>query len=779
MADLTPTTNNTNTATPTGSHRGRGNRSHRGNRQRGNRSDVDAAPVPSNSLPPHPHQQQHRRGNPPRGRGSAGRGGSGGSTGLRGGRSGKKSSSGLEGRGEPPGINTRGTGTSGERLTGAAKCLQGEGDGAAAAPRQSDEEEEDIDDSDLCFICASKIDHVSTESPFVVFTNDRTKRFEDFAEADFTRSDENLGIKYDTFDIFEDTVLLLRYNCPDKDCEVACLGWPDLHRHVKTKHGKVMCDLCTRNKKVFTHEHELFTMTQLRKHEKHGDDQPGAVDQSGFKGHPECGFCRQRFYGDDELYAHCRDKHERCHICDRLSGGRNQQYYINYNSLEEHFSKDHFLCLDKECLEKKFIVFDSQLDLKAHQLESHPAGLSKDARRDARLVDMSTFDFRAPYQQPTPRRGAGRGRDPNLEPIPQSSAQPLRRDELAFQRQMAIQSAQSVSTRTFGGQLTQNAPQPARAQQTPISSTPQPRPTASPSMNNAEFPDIGSLEISSSTTPSTPQEQARLAAHTAVMDRASTLLRNDPLKINDFRSKVSAYRRSVINGTALIESFFSLFDTPSAELGKLIQQLAALYEDDSKRIELLKAWNDWRAINEDYPALPGPSGTSPMAPSGTVSGIGIGKRVLRLKSSTTPSPRSLAGQNSRLSGILPSSSTNPFPPLSGATKQKAKPSKVWGNTPTASPPTTSLPTSRSVSRAPTPGPKPRVAGDNEAFPALPAAPKPNTLMAGLTRGAVRWENQSRGVSAWGTDPTPAESREISQDNKGKGKKGKQVLYHFG
>lgn len=74
----------------------------------------------------------------------------------------------------------------------------------------------------------------------MVFTDDSEKRFEDFATTDFPRVDDNLGIKYDTFDIFEDTVLLLRYNCPDPNCEVACLGWPDLHRHVRSKHGKVM-----------------------------------------------------------------------------------------------------------------------------------------------------------------------------------------------------------------------------------------------------------------------------------------------------------------------------------------------------------------------------------------------------------------------------------------------------------------------------------------------------------------------------------------------------------
>lgn len=64
--------------------------------------------------------------------------------------------------------------------------------------------------------------------------------FEDFQKKDFARIDENLGIQYEKDDIFEDTVLLLRYNCPDEDCDVACLGWPDLHRHVKSKHNKVM-----------------------------------------------------------------------------------------------------------------------------------------------------------------------------------------------------------------------------------------------------------------------------------------------------------------------------------------------------------------------------------------------------------------------------------------------------------------------------------------------------------------------------------------------------------
>jgi E3 ubiquitin-protein ligase ZNF598 len=193
----------------------------------------------------------------------------------------------------------------------------------------------------------------------------------------------------------------LRYNCPDGDCDVACLGWPDLHKHVRTVHHKKICDLCSRHKKVFTHEHELFTDAELGRHMKKGDDNPGAIDQTGFKGHPLCSFCSQRFYGEDELYVHCRDAHERCFICDRRGG--QPQYYLNYDSLEKHFQKDHFLCLERECLDKKFIAFPSEIDLKAHQLQEHGSTLSKDVRRDARVVDISSFDYRAPYVQE--RRG--------------------------------------------------------------------------------------------------------------------------------------------------------------------------------------------------------------------------------------------------------------------------------------------------------------------------------------------------------------------------------------
>lgn len=92
----------------------------------------------------------------------------------------------------------------------------------------------------------------------------------------------------------------------------------------------IISDLCIKNKKIFAHEHTLYTYSQLHKHMKYGDKALNKED-SGFDGHPECQFCRKRFYGNDELFLHCREKHEQCHICVR--NGVRHEYYPDYNGL--------------------------------------------------------------------------------------------------------------------------------------------------------------------------------------------------------------------------------------------------------------------------------------------------------------------------------------------------------------------------------------------------------------------------------------------------------------
>lgn len=563
-------------------------------------------------------------------------------------------------------------------------------------------------------------------------------------------------------------------------------------------------DLCTRNKKVFTHEHELFTPQDLRKHQKFGDDNPGAIDQSGFKGHPECGFCRQRFYGDDELYAHCRDKHERCHICDRREGGtRKQQYYVNYDSLEMHFRKDHFLCPDRECLEKKFVVFDSEMDLKAHQLEVHPNGLSKDALRDARRVDMSGFHFRAPHDQNSGSnrrderrreggRGRGRGRDPNAEPVPVSSAQPLSRAELAYQRQREVQNTHSVTGRAFGGQLSTPTPGEAFAARPPASASEPATVTASrpvPGATSNIANGMSQLSVNPppiSAVPQTPQEQARLLRHNAVTERAANMLGHSDVKLQEFRAAVSAYRNSKVSAPQLIEGFFALFDADSKEIGKLIKELADIFEITAKQEGLLKAWNDWKAINEDYPSLPGSATEHALSGGSTARG---GSRVLKLKSSTAQSSRSTANQQASWSSA---SSSNPFPALpTPAGRIGAKPGQApWASSSSAAASARSSPSSTParVASSSNMAKRPNLA---DAFPALPAAAKPTSTIfsPGYTGNGLRRDHSGRNtpvVNAWSAGSgansgttTPA-VEEPSAAGKKRGNKGKkQTLFQWG
>jgi hypothetical protein len=167
---------------------------------------------------------------------------------------------------------------------------------------------------------------------------------------------------------FEDAIVhkeiqkLLSYQCPETSCEVLCSGgWADLSSHVKKSHKKVLCDVCVSHKKQFPHEAVLYTPESVKKHKKSGD----STDNS-FKGHPNCGFCKDYFYSYDELYDHCRQSHEQCFLCQR--DGIRDQYFVDYGSLLDHFNREHYVCEENECLEQKFVVFGSDIDLQGHQV---------------------------------------------------------------------------------------------------------------------------------------------------------------------------------------------------------------------------------------------------------------------------------------------------------------------------------------------------------------------------------------------------------------------------
>lgn len=170
-------------------------------------------------------------------------------------------------------------------------------------------------------------------------------------------------------------------------------------------------------------------------------------------------------------------------------------------------------------MEKKFVVFENEVDLKAHQLEVHPNGLSKNARRDARRIDMRSFADSQDHGGGRRRRNDGRGQQ-EREEAPIRTEQQMSRAELAYHRTLAVQSAQSTTSRTFGGQLTESvppprpppqaAPRPAQSMTTAVQ--PPARPPARPAEPpvatvpgaQAAFPPLASARPTPEATPAFP-----------------------------------------------------------------------------------------------------------------------------------------------------------------------------------------------------------------------------------------------------------------------------------
>lgn len=96
-------------------------------------------------------------------------------------------------------------------------------------------------------------------------------------------------------------------------------------------HDFFISDLCIRYKKIFAHEHTLFSPRQLTLHlpslrklptmplQHRGRDPDSEKDLvKDPDPHPMCIFCKECFYGTDEIFAHLRERHEECFVCKRM-----------------------------------------------------------------------------------------------------------------------------------------------------------------------------------------------------------------------------------------------------------------------------------------------------------------------------------------------------------------------------------------------------------------------------------------------------------------------------
>lgn len=92
-------------------------------------------------------------------------------------------------------------------------------------------------------------------------------------------------------------------------------------------------------------------------------------------------------FDNDVLFKHMTEKHETCFLCER--NGVQFQYYRDYAKLEDHFRSDHLACEHPDCIAKRFVAFDSEVDMNAHNLQAHAGQMSRFERKQAARIEMN------------------------------------------------------------------------------------------------------------------------------------------------------------------------------------------------------------------------------------------------------------------------------------------------------------------------------------------------------------------------------------------------------
>ncbi|CAG8561126.1 12238_t:CDS:2, partial [Acaulospora colombiana] len=228
-----------------------------------------------------------------------------------------------------------------------------------------------------CHICALRLRALykkswNTPQSSLIITSSK-RPYESFSPSDLPYSDDKLGMRFESQELMEDCLILLRFNCPDINCDFVATGWPELRAHVRR----------------FSSRHSKHTAAS-----------------SDIESHPVCAFCDEAL-NKTPVVCYPNFLCHSAHLTNKYS-------FENYTSL-------------------KFVVFSSALDLKAHVVEKHSETLSardlKDIRRiQAEFVPLDTGRGNRHTTRPIDRQNAAPSSNSNETPRPaESSAQARRR----------------------------------------------------------------------------------------------------------------------------------------------------------------------------------------------------------------------------------------------------------------------------------------------------------------------------------------------------------------
>jgi len=74
----------------------------------------------------------------------------------------------------------------------------------------------------------------------VIFTSSPKTEFSAYKPDDISYKDAKLSICFETREMMEETLILLKFNCPDVNCDYIGNGWADLKLHTRAVHFRLM-----------------------------------------------------------------------------------------------------------------------------------------------------------------------------------------------------------------------------------------------------------------------------------------------------------------------------------------------------------------------------------------------------------------------------------------------------------------------------------------------------------------------------------------------------------
>ena len=400
-----------------------------------------------------------------------------------------------------------------------------------------------------CCICKQELEHVVVDAS-------GDKKFEElWAHRVKSQILPNSTITINDHAYFEWCKSLFERHCPQ--CEdgkiYSSLGL--LKKHVEHTHGRVFCDLCLDHRKCFLHEQRVYQGNEIAQHNAKGD----ASIQ--LKPHPSCEYCSTVFFSIEDLFKHCEEVHFKCFLCEREN--LLYHYFKNYDHLDRHFVTKHFACREKDCLEKKFVVFATALDLQAHNISAHRPQ-EKGSAKSARVVhlDFSVEGSAHASSRRTDSQNSTQGRNGYIS---RPAMMPIFNPDRHRPSSAAHQSHGHGNSHSSDGFALQGKFE-------------EPKPVTT--IVNGNQPSIAPVQASIVSN-----------AHLSLAERSKNLIAtikaflNNDSKFNKFRSISADYRNSKLTAQQYYAQFIATFGE-DAQVAQIFDEMVTLLPDSIKQAEL-------------------------------------------------------------------------------------------------------------------------------------------------------------------------------------------------